>query len=49
MTCKFLSLDEYVEHRDLTLSYYERIDNEGFSNVMNELFNKLYNYPLEKG
>lgn len=48
MTCKFLSLDEYTEHRDLTLSYYERIDNEGFSNVMNELFNKLYNYPLEK-
>ena len=48
LVSKFLSIDEYVKHRELVLSYYERIDKEGFSKVMKELYDKGFTYPIEK-
>lgn len=48
MVCKSIPLDDYGEHRDLVLQYYERIDREGYDKVMGELYDKLYTYPMEK-
>lgn len=48
LTSKFLSLDEFSEHKDLVLSYYEEIDQKGFSPVISDLYDKYYTYPLEK-
>ena len=48
MVCKSLPLEEYAAHRDLVLSYYKKIDKKGYSEVMDKLYDELYNYPIEK-
>lgn len=48
MVCHSLPLDDYAEHRDLVLDYYKKIEKKGYSEVMDELYEKLYNYPMEK-
>jgi phosphorylcholine metabolism protein LicD len=48
MVCHSLPLDDYADHRDLVLSLYDEIKRKGYSAVMDELYEKLYNYPMEK-
>lgn len=48
MVTKEISLDEYAEHRDLVHEYLKRIESEGYSTVMKELYDKYFTYPLEK-
>ncbi|WP_406536010.1 LicD family protein [Methanobrevibacter sp.] len=45
---KRIPLSEYLEHKDLVLSYYDKMDKEGYDNVMKELFDKVFTFPLEK-
>ena len=48
MVCHSLPLDDYADHRDLVLSLYDEIKRKGYSAVVDELYEKLYNYPMEK-
>lgn len=48
LTSKFIPISEYGDHRDLVLSYFEDIDEQGYDVVMDNLYNKYYNYPKEK-
>lgn len=45
---KFLTLEEFEEHQELVSSYYKKIDEEGFSKVIRELYDKGFTYPIEK-
>ena len=48
LTSKFLSLEEFAEHKDLVFRYYDEMDKRGFLTVLKELYDKYYTYPLEK-
>ena len=48
LTSKFIPISEYPAHRDLVLSYFDKIEEEGFDSVMRGLYDKYYNYPQEK-
>ncbi len=41
-------LEDYEEHKELVFKYMDEIEKRGFDEVMHELYNKLYSYPLEK-
>ena len=44
----FLPLDEFREHQEIVSKYYSKADEEGFSNVLNELYEEGFTYPAEK-
>ncbi len=48
LVTKEISIEDYAEHMELVSKYYEKIDKEGFSNVMNELYDEYFTYPIEK-
>ncbi|WP_406535724.1 LicD family protein [Methanobrevibacter sp.] len=48
LTSKFIPLSKYGDHRDLVLSYYKEIEEQGYSAVIDRLYEKYYNYPQEK-
>ena len=44
----FLPLDEFREHQEIVSKYYSKADEEGFSNVLTELYEEGFTYPAEK-
>ena len=45
---KFLTVEGFEEHKDLVFKYYDKIDKEGYSKVIRELYDKGFTYPAEK-
>lgn len=45
---QFLSLDGFEEHKKLVNKYYKKIEEDGFSKVIKELYKKGFTYPAEK-
>ena len=41
-------MEEYDEHKQWVFKFLDEIDKRGFDEVMPELYEKLYSYPLEK-
>ena len=48
LTERNITLENYAEHKDLVLKYYEKIDKEGHEKVFRQLYDELFTYPLEK-
>ena len=45
---KFLTLDEFKEHEELVFSYYDKMETEGYSKVIRQLYKEGFTYPAEK-
>ncbi|MBQ6512843.1 phosphorylcholine transferase LicD [Methanobrevibacter sp.] len=41
-------IEDYEEHQQLVFKYLDEIEKRGFDEVIQELYEKLYSYPMEK-